>query len=247
MYEERSYRGDMLGDKLETYVVTVEESDLWIASTVDVKDLALNHLKVYRDIIKSYGLAHKGFFQAMSPLLCKQNTHQIIKSMHKAAQLAGVGPMAGVAGAISEFVGNKLYQEMIDMGIEAPEVMVENGGDLFLRSKTKRTIKIYAGDSPLSNKLGIILQADQTPIGVCTSAGRVGHSISYGQADAVCVISKDTVLADALATATGNLIKTKDDIERGINFAKAIQGVEGVIIIIGDQLGLWGSVELLRM
>jgi hypothetical protein len=160
--------------------------------------------------------------------------------MADAGEKAGVGPMAAVAGTISELVGN-------DLGEFSKDVIVENGGDVYIKSASDRIVSLYAGDSPLSEKVGLKVLAQDTPLGVCTSSGRVGHSLSMGSAHAVCIVSRSTALADAAATSTGNVIKGPADIEAGIEYAKAIDGVLGVVVIAGDKLGAWGTVELVRL
>jgi len=145
--------------------------------------------------------------------------------------------MAAVAGAIAEFVGSELLAF-------SPEVIVENGGDIYLRSLRKRVIGIYAGKSPLTGKIGLEINGADTPLGICTSSGTIGHSLSYGKADAVIALSKSAILADAAATAIGNLIKELADISSGIELAKSIEGLKGVIIIIGSNMGLWGEVKI---
>ena len=147
--------------------------------------------------------------------------------------------MASVAGAIAEFVGT-------DLASGSAEIIVENGGDIYLKSQKKRLIGIYAGKSSLSNKIGLEINASDTPLGICTSSGTVGHSLSYGKADAVTVVSKSTPLADAAATAIGNIIKQPSDIPKGIEMAKRTDGLKGVVIITGDILGLWGEIKLRR-
>ena len=144
-----------------------------------------------------------------------------------------MGPMAAVAGAISEFVGKGLLNF-------SSEVIVENGGDIFMQSQSDRIAGIYAGDSPLSQKIGLKIPAEDTPMGICTSSGKIGHSLSFGKADAVVILSKDTALADAAATAVGNIVISAGDIQKGINFAKMIEGVLGVVVIVEDKLGAWG-------
>ena len=157
--------------------------------------------------------------------------------MLEAADKARVGPMASVAGAIAECVGSEL------LGF-SPEVIVENGGDIYLRSLRKRVIGIFAGSSPLSGKIGLEINGRDTPLGICTSSGTVGHSLSCGEADAVIAISGSATLADAAATAIGNRIKEPADISAGIEAAKSIVGLKGVIIIIGSDMGLWGEVKI---
>ncbi|GAI31340.1 unnamed protein product [marine sediment metagenome] len=151
----------------------------------------------------------------------------------------GIGPMASVAGAIAEFVGSQLLDS-------SPEIIVENGGDIYLKSFGERLIGIYAGKSPLTGKIGLEINGQDTPMGICTSSGTVGHSLSRGKADAVIVLSKSAALADAAATAIGNLIIQPDDIPSGIEFAQGIDGLKGVIIIQGDKMGLWGEVKICR-
>jgi len=121
---------------------------------------------------------------------------------------------------------------------------VENGGDIFLKSLEKRIIGIYAGKSPLTGKIGLEIDGEDTPLGICTSSGTVGHSLSFGKADAVVALSKSATLADAAATAIGNLILQPDDIPSGIEFAQGIEGLKGLLIIKDDKIGLWGKVKI---
>jgi ApbE superfamily uncharacterized protein (UPF0280 family) len=124
---------------------------------------------------------------------------------------------------------------------------VENGGDIYLKSLKQRLIGIYAGKSPLTGRVGLEIEGKDTPLGVCTSSGTVGHSLSYGQADAVIVLSPSTALADAAATAIGNHIHQPSDIPGGIEFARSVGGLKGVVIIQGEQVGVWGKVKLGEM
>jgi ApbE superfamily uncharacterized protein (UPF0280 family) len=121
---------------------------------------------------------------------------------------------------------------------------VENGGDIFLKTLCKRTIGIYAGKSPLTGKLGLEIDGRDTPLGVCTSSGTVGHSLSFGKADAVTVVSGSTPLADAAATAIGNRVSRPGDIGAAIEFGKGIGGLKGLVIVIGGDVGAWGDIKL---
>jgi hypothetical protein len=145
--------------------------------------------------------------------------------------------MAAVAGAIAERVGRELMKL-------SPEVIVENGGDIFMKTLTNRLVGVYAGSSPFTGKIALEVEPEETPLGICTSSGTVGHSLSYGSADAVIVISPSAALADAAATAIGNLIQESGDIPMGIEFAQDIAGLKGVLIIKGDKLGIWGEVKI---
>jgi ApbE superfamily uncharacterized protein (UPF0280 family) len=236
VYEPRTYRHWVKDKGLVGFNVVVKETDLYIRASSDLKRQAQKLVVKYRKQLESYIERHPKFLNSMEPLAVT-DAPRIVTAMAEAAEKAKVGPMAAVAGAIAEFVGKELLES-------SPEVIVENGGDIFLKSLKDRTIGIYAGNSPLSGKVGLEIKGKDTPLGVCTSSGTVGHSLSLGKADAVIVLSKSTALADAAATAIGNVIKSVDDIPRGIERAISIKGLSGVIIIKDDRIGFWGKVEI---
>jgi len=237
MYEPRTYRHWIKGGDLISFNVVVKETDLYIRASANLRRKAFKLVVKYRDILESYIRRYPAFLTSLQPLPVDDSAPHIVKAMSEAASRAGVGPMASVAGAIAEFVGTELLAF-------SPEVIIENGGDIYLKSLGKRVVGIYAGQSPLTGKIGLEIAGTDTPIGICTSSGTVGHSLSFGKADAVVVLSKSATLADAAATAIGNLIKQPADIPGGIELAKSIDGVLGVIIIKGDNTGLWGKVKI---
>jgi ApbE superfamily uncharacterized protein (UPF0280 family) len=164
---------------------------------------------------------------------------KIVKEMAWAGKRAKVGPMAAVAGAIAEYVGKDLLRH-------SPEVIVENGGDIFMKTAVVRKVGVFAGNSPLSNKVAIEIGPLDSPLGICTSAGTVGHSLSFGKADAVVVLAKSTSLADAAATAIGNVVKEITDLEKGLALFRKIRGLTGVLIIKDDQLAVRGKVKIVK-
>jgi len=237
MYEPRTYRHWVKGKGLVSFNVVVKETDLYIRASRNLKSKALKLVLKYRDTLERYIERHPSFLTSLDPLPVSDDAPHIVKSMLESARKAGVGPMASVAGAITEFVGTELLAF-------APEVIVENGGDIFLKSLGKRIIGIYAGKSPLTGKIGLEIEGEDTPLGICTSSGTVGHSLSYGKTDAVVVLAQSATLADAAATAIGNLIKQPEDIPGGIELAKGIEGLKGLLIIKDDQVGFWGEVKI---
>jgi ApbE superfamily uncharacterized protein (UPF0280 family) len=165
---------------------------------------------------------------------------QIIHDMIRAGITAGVGPMAAVAGAIAEYVGK-------DLLAYSNEVVIENGGDIFMKLNSPVTIGIYAGKSPLSMKLGLRFNPEGDFFAICTSSGTVGHSISYGKSDAVCIVSRSSALADATATAIANFIQSKSDIQKAVTKCKKIDGILGAVAIMDNQIGLWGNIEIVSL
>jgi hypothetical protein len=259
MYEKRFYRDLVKLEDLVTFEVAIKETDLFIATDAysgesekvgkwesgkeregELKEKASNAILKYRNQIEDYIRENPLFQSSLRPLPVDRNAPEIVRIMQETSLKAGVGPFASVAGAVAEFVGRELLKY-------SKEVIVENGGDIFLKTLKKRRIGIFAGKSKLSNRLALEISPDETPLGVCTSSGTVGHSLSFGKADAVVVVSKSCSLADASATAIGNLIKKKEDIPQGIERAKRIEGLKGVIIIKNDKLGVWGNLKLTKV
>lgn len=236
-YQERFYRDWPNRNDLLAQEVKVKETDILIFSETDVRAKALNLVNKYRENIEAYIKKRPEFQKSLVPIKADSQGSNIIKEMIKASKLAGVGPMAAVAGAIADFIGKEL-------AVFSKQIIIENGGDIFLKSTMPRTVSIYAGNSPLSNKLFIKIKPKDTPLGICTSSGTIGHSLSFGKADACVIIAKTAVLADAVATAACNRIKTKDNIKPALKFAYSIRGVQGAIAVLGNEFGSIGDIEL---
>jgi len=148
--------------------------------------------------------------------------------------------MAAIAGAIAEQVGHGLLK-LTD------QVIVENGGDIFIKTNLPATVAIYAGKSPLSSRIGIRLKSISAPAAVCTSSGTIGHSLSLGEADAVCVVAGSCSMADAAATSIGNLIDSPADIEGAMEAGRRIKELSGIVVIVGEKIGMWGDLEIIRL
>ncbi len=240
MYEPRTYRHQIKGKDLVSFNVVVKETDLYVRASSNLKRKTERLVLKYREMLERYIEHHPIFLTSLKPVAVGTDAPRIIKLMAESASKVGVGPMASVAGAITEFVGTELLAF-------SPEVIIENGGDIFLKSLTRRVVGIYAGESPLTGKIGLEIEGKDTPVGICTSSGTVGHSFSFGKADAVVVLSPSATLADAAATAIGNLIKQPEDIPGGVEFAKSIKELSGVLIIKDDKIGLWGEATICRI
>jgi ApbE superfamily uncharacterized protein (UPF0280 family) len=240
MYQPRTYRNWVKNKDLVTFNVMVEETDCHISAATNLEKKARKSILKYRSILKKYISAHPAFLTTLDPFPVGQEAPLIIQAMAEAGKKASVGPMAAVAGAIAHFVGEEL-------AAFSAEVIIENGGDIYLRSLKNRLIGIYAGQSPLSGKVGFEIAGKDTPVGVSTSSGTVGHSLSFGKADAVVVVAGTAFLADAVATRIGNLVLTAKDIPGAIERSQTIQGVRGVVIIKDSDMGLWGNIHLIRL
>jgi hypothetical protein len=244
-YSDRVYRKLLTHTGLVSAKVRVEETDLHILAGQDVTEQATDLVLQYRAQLEKYIVKNPRFSASLNPLQEDKVAPPLIRDMLDAGLAAGVGPMAAVAGTIAEYVGKGL----VSSGLQ--EVMVENGGDIFLQRDYDCSIAIFAGESPLSYKVGVRIASTRMPIGICTSSGTVGHSLSLGEADSVTVISRSTPLADAAATCIGNEVGCTGDARTGIQsgLAKAaeIPGIIGVVVICGEIMGAFGDVELIKI
>jgi ApbE superfamily uncharacterized protein (UPF0280 family) len=170
------------------------------------------------------------------PIALKSD-YGIINEMVSKSRLAGVGPMAGVAGALAEFIGNDLLALTDDL-------IIENGGDIYIKTKIYRNVLIYAGErSPFKDKVKIKVHGQETPRGICTSSKHVGHSLSFGNTDATIIVAQSAITADVYATAIGNMVKSEDDINGALSFAEECNDIIGGLILIGDKIAVWGEIE----
>jgi len=235
--QPRTYRHWIEGKGLVAFNVIVKETDLYIRAVTNLQKKARQLVEKHRRSLENYIVRNPAFLGSLRPLNIGDDAPQIARQMAVAAQAAGVGPMAAVAGAIAECVGRELLKF-------SPEIIVENGGDIFLRSSQKIRVGIYAGTSPLTGTIGMEIRGQDEPCGICTSSGTVGHSLSLGKADAVVVTAPSAILADAAATAIANIVTRHADIPEGIALAQNISGLSGVVIIKGEHIGAWGDITL---
>ncbi|NPV93528.1 MAG: UPF0280 family protein [Firmicutes bacterium] len=242
MYVERSYRSQAGNPDLAFFKVVVKETDLYIGVDRDsyhpelpeqVEQLVWRLRREMDDYIGRDPV----FRTTLEPHLLLPGAPPLAQEMGRAAWKADVGPMAAVAGAFAEAVGRWLLTR-------AKEVLVENGGDIFLKIEKTRKIGIFAGQSPFSGRLALEIEPGQTPLGICTSSGTVGPSYSAGKADAALVMAASAALADAAASAVGNAVQGMEDVEKAVQVGQEIEGVVGVLVIKDNRLGAWGQVKL---
>jgi hypothetical protein len=236
-YQPKVYRHWIESKDLAAFTVKVKETDLYIRATSNLQRKAGRIVLKYRRQLEKYIEQYPEFQASLKPLPLPEKAPRIVKEMIEAGQKANVGPMAAVAGAVAEFVG----KELLDF---SPEVIIENGGDIFMKVNSKKVVGIYAGDSPLTGKIGLEIEPRETPLGICTSSGTVGHSLSFGSADAVVILAESAILADAAATAVCNIVKKPADINPAIEAGRNISGLKGIVIIMGGDIGVWGSIKL---
>ena len=242
-YHKRNYRQAVSAGDMVSSFVRVKETDLHILAAENIEAEAYHFVHRYRNQLENYITAHPDFLTALVPLEHDPLAPAIVKAMLKAGTAANVGPMAAVAGAIAEYTGLDL------LGSGLQEVVVENGGDIFLKRNKECVAAIFAGRSPLNRKVGIRIPASLMPVGLCTSSGTIGHSLSLGIADSVTVLAPSALLADAAATRLGNEVSAarREKINDVLEIARSIHGLLGVLVICGRHMGAWGEIDLVGL
>jgi len=237
--KEHAYRKRVHPKDLISFRVLIKETDLLVSSTKDLTQQTRDRVYHYRRQLEDYIGSKSDFLSTLLPYPEDPFAPEIIREMISAARMFGVGPMAAVAGTIAQFVGSDLLEY-------TEEVIVENGGDIFLKTRRPVTVSIFAGSSQLSNKLGLIVHPEDMPTGVCTSSATVGHSLSLGTADAVCIVAQSASIADAAATAVGNRITNRSELKRVVDSIRESEDIKGGVVIIGKTMATWGEIELTK-
>ena len=243
-YKERSYRSRFSNDERRWFCVKFLESDLWIGVSNDSYSASMEAdtyamLVDLRRSMDAYLLMDPQYKAALTPYDAGLEAPSILKEMAKVSHKTGIGPMSAVAGAVAQHVAEFLKSQF---GVK--EVIVENGGDIYAEAHSDMDIAVFAGQSPLSEKIGLHIPAASFPLGVCTSSGTVGPSLSLGRADAVMIVCRDVLLADSYATAMANRIKTVYDLQTVIDRIQNIPDILGAIAVKDDRMAICGQFEL---
>jgi hypothetical protein len=236
---DRAYRRICRAEQDETaYQVVVRETDLWIVGPPGLSERIVDLVYALRADVQAAIDCIPGFGPSLVPVNVPRASSPIVCSMARAAETAGVGPMAAVAGAIAQAV-------VENFGPEVADLLVENGGDVYLRSSKPRFIGLLS-DPGRGVRLGIRIQPHEFPCAFCSSSSTIGHSLSLGHGDLVVVRSRDAALADAAATALGNMVDGPSSVSAVVSRAKRWRkdGLDGVLVQCGESLAVWGMMEL---
>ena len=243
-YKERSYRSRFSGDERHWFCVKFLESDLWIGVDSGSYRASMEQdiyamLVDLRRTMDAYLLMDPGYKAALVPYEAGLEAPTLLKDMSRVSYRTGIGPMSAVAGAVALRVA-----DFIKSKFNVKEVIVENGGDIYADANSDMDISVFAGQSPLSEKVGLHIPAAAFPCGICTSSGTVGPSLSLGRADAMMIVCRDVLLADSYATAMANRIQTVNDLQPVIDRIQTIPDILGALAVKDDRLAVCGLYEL---
>lgn len=242
-YRIRSYRNRFATEGRRSFTVSYRKTDLWIAvdeASFDgrMADYALAAIRDLWLAMEDYIATDSEYASSLVPYSPRAEAPAILHDMSRAAAAAGIGPMSAVAGACAREIAAALKQRFAYR-----EIIIENGGDIYAELASAADIALFAGESPLSERIGLHIPA-LSPIGICTSSGTVGPSLSFGKADAVMIVCRDVAAADSYATAFANRIATEDDISPVMELIGTHDDILGAIAVKGDRMGIVGQLEL---
>lgn len=205
----------------------------------DQFDVVVAEIVRQRRILEEYLARQPEFKTTFVPIDLRSDAPEVARRMAWAARRANVGPMAAVAGAMAQLAAEAA------LAAGAAEAIVDNGGDIYLKASEPVIVALGTGTAKLADRLAFYVEPDQTPLSICSSSGKMGHSWSFGQCDLATIVAKDAALADAAATQAGNLVKTTRDIDAALERIMQIEGVDGVLLVKDDRVGLAGHLPRL--
>lgn len=214
------------------------ETDILVHAVRDLSEHAASVVARLRHELESYVAARPLFAESFTPVPAEPAAPAIVRSMAAAALAAGVGPFAAVAGAFADEVGEEL------LSLSA-QVIVENGGDIFVAGDADRLVALWSGDD--ADGIGLRIKAGSQPCGVATSSATVGPSVSLGRASAATVVAECAALADAVASGVGNRVRSLADVAKALDWGRRIEGVRAVIVVVDGSVGAVGDVELVPL
>ena len=219
----------------ETIVTILADRAEWI-------DIAKAEINASRLVIENYISAHPFFKATLESYAPDENAPLLIQRMIRAGNTFGIGPMSAVAGTIAEAAVMKMKEA------GAVFALVDNGGDMAIYNTGSEptVVGVYAGTGGVQNT-GFLIEPADAILGICTSSGTVGPSVSFGIADAAIIFSKNVSLGDAAATALGNALKESGaaNIEKALLVVSGIDGIDGAVLIQGGDTGFIGKVPRL--
>ncbi len=239
--EDRFYRRWHSIKSGTAYEVRFRQTNLWVRSSRNFSREVLNTVVEIHRTLTLYASKNPAFFPSLKPLPRDPLAPPVVKRMLQVAQETGVGPMASVAGLIAELVGKRLMELDPDS-----EIVVENGGDCFIFSDRSVVVEILPGYRKAIEKpsLRISVEPEYMPVSLCTSSSKIGHSLSFGAASAVTVLSEDGAFADAAATSICNQLKSQKQLEELLEIWGKKEKIQGLVAIVNDCIGFMGNVKL---
>lgn len=219
---------------IENMHFCIKETEMNITVDDSFKDNIADYVREARSSIEDKIRSDPFFGITYDPYSPSDNDDTLIRHMCSASVSADVGPMASVAGAVALHVIERLK----DQG--CTHAVIDNGGDIALMCDHEIIIRVYSGND-ITEDIGMIIPKTDGILGICSSSGKIGHSVSFGNSDVCTVISEDPILSDACATSLGNMISEESDLLASLEKICEVEGVRGCFAFINGAIASCGD------
>ncbi|WP_243547309.1 UPF0280 family protein [Pseudodesulfovibrio tunisiensis] len=240
--QDRTYR-EMVrpGTDEVRFQVAVEQTDLLVVAETDLSVEISSFVTRVRGDIKNWILFHPQFLESLVPVPVPDSAPEIVRCMARAAEICGVGPMAAVAGAVSQAVADEFVSR-------SPNILIENGGDTYLHSTHERVVALLP-EPESGAMMGLRIEKDGFPASICASSATIGHSLSLGHGDLVAVRARSGAFADAAATHLCNMLGSAADLGPVLERTRQLadKGLQGIFAQCNGKLAAWGELELVAL
>lgn len=215
--------------------ICVGQTDMDVVADENLRETIYEYVVEARAIIEEKISMDSFFALTYDSYKPENRDHPLIRSMCEASVLAGVGPMASVAGAVADYTICHLVENGCCYAV------LDNGGDIAMISDRDVVVRVFSGNDSVDG-IGMAVGPFDGVLSICSSSGKIGHSVSFGDADVCTVVSSDPVLADACATAMGNRISDGDDLSEALERTCEVKGVRGCFASINGLVASCGDI-----
>jgi len=233
----QAYRSAVKNNDCPGWLISYRHSDIYISSDIDIGSEAAVYLEEVYCELENHIKKNPGFYKSLSPVAAKPYYPEIVKKMCDCSRQFKVGPMAAVAGAVNDYLAERVSGR-------CSRLIIENGGDLFIKSGSDVTVNLYLKNTYFNDSINILIKGCDIPCGICSSSGVFGHSYSMGRCDLATVIASSSAAADAAATAAANSVNSQDDIQPAIDYFRTFEHISGILLIKDAKIGMWGKFQL---
>lgn len=220
----------LLRRKPRVFDIQVQDMVLHVTAGTDLNEESRAAALSFWEQLHAYTLRNPDIRTSKRPMEVPEDAPEIVREMVGAAATAGVGPMFSFRGAVTDHVGRFLARDLDD-------VTVSCGGDYFILARKRQKLTIHT--RPDGGGIAVVVQPSKRGVGVATSLGRGGAAV-----DGVAVLAESCMLADAAAAGVRAIVPKPDGFHLALTYLRKVPGVQGGVLVDGDQIGVAGGVEI---
>jgi ApbE superfamily uncharacterized protein (UPF0280 family) len=220
----------LLRRKPRTFEIQVQDMTLHIQAGTDFNEESRAAALSFWEQLHAYTLRNPDVGSSKRPIEVPEDAPHIVREIVAAARQAGVGPMYSFQGAVTDHVGRYLAREV-------DEVTVNCGGDYFILGRRRQKLTVLRRGN--GSAVAVVVPPSKQGVGISMTVGR-GHT----SVDGLAVLADSCALADAAAAGVQAILPKENGFAGALAYLKRVPGVLGGVVVVGDRIGLAGSLEL---